>query len=177
MRKFTQGLYGYAFALLVCFAGVGLFLLVTPQSRTEHIPRIEFAYDAKVAARVAGEAGFSVEVPEPVQPNWIPTSSNLTNTKGVVTWRLGFATGKRMHAMLAQSNEQPLAGFANRMANTETSAGTEVINGTTWEKRFREDKNQRSLVRVLDGHTVIVTGSADWPELSALAASLVERKV
>ncbi|WP_459802782.1 DUF4245 domain-containing protein [Herbidospora sp. RD11066] len=174
MRKFTQGLYGYVFALLVCFAGVGLFLLITPQSRTEHIPRVEFSYDANNAARAAE---FPIEVPEPVQPNWVPTSSNLTTTKGVVTWRLGFATGERMHAMLAQSNEQPLAGFANRMTNTETALGTEVINGTTWEKRFREDKNQRSLVRVLDGHTVVVTGSADWPELSALAASLVERNV
>ncbi|TKK80682.1 DUF4245 domain-containing protein [Herbidospora galbida] len=172
MRRFTQGLYGYAFALLVCFAGVGLFLLITPQSRTEHIPRVDFTVDADNAARAAE---FPVAVPEPVLANWVPTSSRLTNTKGVLTWRLGFATGKRMHAMVAQSNEQPTAGFANRLANTETSIGTEVIKGATWEKRFREDKNQRSLVKVSDGRTVVVTGSADWPELGALAASLVER--
>ncbi|WP_030451887.1 DUF4245 domain-containing protein [Herbidospora cretacea] len=174
MRRFTQGLYGYVFALLVCFAGVGLFLLTTPQGRTEHIPRVDFTIDAKNAA---GAADFPVAVPEPVQPDWVPTSSRLTNEGGVVTWRLGFATAKRMHAMLAQSNEQPAAGFANRLANTETSIGTEVIKGATWEKRFREDKNQRSLVRVSGGHTVVVTGSADWPELGALAASLVERDV
>lgn len=174
MRRFTQGLYGYVFALLVCFAGVGLFLLVATPSSTEHIPRVDFSVDAGNAARAAE---FPIEVPKAVQPDWVPTSSRLTTDKGVVTWRLGFATGKRMHAMLAQSNEQPPAGFANRMANTETPAGTAVINGATWEKRFREDKDQRSLVRVLDGRTVVVTGSADWPELGALAASLVERDV
>ncbi len=143
---------------------MGLFLLVAPPSRTEHIPRVEFTIDAANAARAAE---FPIEVPESVQPDWVPTSSRLTTANGVVTWRLGFATGKRMHAMLAQSNEQPVAGFANRMANTETPAGSAVIKGTTWEKRFRVDKNQRSLVRVADGHTVIVTGSADWPELGA----------
>ncbi|MGW0073591.1 DUF4245 family protein, partial [Streptosporangium sandarakinum] len=53
MRRFTQGFYGYAFAMLVCLAAVGLFLLVTPQSRTEHIPRIDYSMDVANLRRTA----------------------------------------------------------------------------------------------------------------------------
>ncbi|MEZ0073477.1 DUF4245 domain-containing protein [Planotetraspora sp. GP83] len=169
MGRFTQGFYGYAVALAICLAGVALFLLITPQSRTEHIPAVDYKIDLANAAR---SAPYEIEAPRQVLPNWIPNSSTLTQNGGTVTWRLGFATGKRMHAMLAQSNEQPAAAFANRMANTDKATGSRQINGATWEERFRSDKNQRSLVRILPDHAVVVTGSADWQELTALAASL-----
>jgi hypothetical protein len=167
--RFTQGLFGYAFALFVCLLAVGAFLLVTPQSRTEHIPRVDYTIDQANAARAAP---YEVEVPRQVLPDWVPNSSTLTQNGSTVTWRLGFATGERMHALVAQSNEQPQAEFANRMANTDKATGSRQINGVSWEERFRSDKNQRSLIRITPNHTVVVTGSADWQELSALAGSL-----
>ncbi|WP_204013370.1 DUF4245 domain-containing protein [Sphaerimonospora thailandensis] len=170
MGRFTQGIYGYVFALLVCLAGAGLFLLVTPQSRTEHIPRVDFSIDQINAARAAS---YEIVSPREVLPNWVPNSSNLTDNAGAVTWRLGFATARRQHAMLAQSDEQPSGEFANRMANTDKVTGSRQINGETWQERLRQDKNQRSLVRVLPDRTVVVTGTADWAELTALAQSLV----
>ncbi|GAA0407378.1 hypothetical protein Acor_68980 [Acrocarpospora corrugata] len=169
MRQFTQGFYGYAVALFVCLLAVGLFLLITPQSRTEHIPRVDFTIDTANAARLAP---YEVEVPSQVPTGWTSTSSRVTQDKSILTWRLGFATGQKMHAMLAQSNEAPTAGFASRLANTATVTGTQQIAGNTWEQRFREDKNQRSLVRILPDHTIIITGSADWPELTTLATTL-----
>jgi hypothetical protein len=168
--RLTQGIYGYAFALFVCLAAVGLFLLVTPQSRTGHVPRIDYSIDQANAVRAAS---YQVEAPRQVLPDWVPNSSSLTQTGSTVTWRLGFATEKEMHALLAQSDEQPPAGFANRMANTDKVTGTRQINGEAWQERFRPDKNQRSLVRIMPDHTVVVTGSADWQELTDLAASLV----
>ncbi|WP_067178687.1 DUF4245 domain-containing protein [Microtetraspora niveoalba] len=170
MRRFTEGFYGYAFALIVCLAAAGLFLLVAPTGGKEHIPSVDFSIDRLNAARVAP---YAVEVPKEVPANWVPTSSQLTEKAGVVSWRLGFATGKRMHAMVVQSNEKPFTDFASRMANSDKATGTRQIAGTAWEERFRQDKNQRSLVRVLQDRTVVVTGSADWDELTALAASLV----
>ncbi|MEU9835990.1 DUF4245 domain-containing protein [Streptosporangium sp. NPDC048047] len=169
MRRFTQGLYGYAFAMLVCLAAVGLFLLVTPQSRTEHIPRVDYSMDV---ANLRRSAPYEVWAPSRVPARWIPNSSRATQEKGVTTWRLGFATARRSHAMLAQSDEKPAAGFASRMAGTTEVTGNVQIGGVTWEQRFREDKNQRSLVRLLPDATVVVTGTAQWDELTALAASL-----
>ncbi|WP_371783021.1 DUF4245 domain-containing protein [Streptosporangium subroseum] len=177
MQRFTQGFYGYVVAVLVCLVGVGIFLLITPQSRTEHIPEIDFSIDV---ANMRHMAPYQVWSPAPVPAGWIPTSSRATNTKGVVTWQLGFATAKgpddeRSHASLAQSDEKPAAEFANRMANTDKATGNVQINGVTWQQRFREDKDQRSLVRLLPDVTIVVTGTAQWDELSALAGSLKEQ--
>ncbi len=174
MQRFTQGFYGYVVAMLVCLAGVGVFLLITPQSRTEHIPRVDFSIDV---ANMRRAASYQVWAPEAVLPNWVPTSSRKTDDKSAdgrtaVTWKLGFATAKRRHAMLGQSDERPAADFASRMANTGEVTGSVQINGVTWEQRFRKDKNQRSLVRLLPDVTVVVTGTAEWDELSALAGSL-----
>ncbi|GGM83288.1 hypothetical protein GCM10010106_32430 [Thermopolyspora flexuosa] len=169
MGRFTQGFVGYAFALLVCLGAVGLFLLVTPQSRTERIPEVNFSIDLANARR---QASFEVWAPEPVPANWVPNSSRIAPDQAFFTWRLGFATAKRRHAMLAQSDEQPAAEFANRMANSDKPVGTVEIAGATWEKRERPDKNQRTLIRFLDGATVVVTGTADWDELTTLATSL-----
>ncbi|SDG89552.1 Protein of unknown function [Sinosporangium album] len=169
MERFTKGFLGYVVAVAVCLAGVGLFLFVTPQSRTEHIPQVNYSMDLAGLRRTADH---TIYAPSAVAKGWVPTSSRITNEKGAGTWRLGFATAKRAHAMLAQSSEKPPAEFADRLANSNAVVGTRQIGGATWEERFREDKKQRTLVRFLPDTTVIVTGTADWDELVALASSL-----
>ncbi|MBB2913444.1 hypothetical protein FHS43_004748 [Streptosporangium becharense] len=178
MRKFTEGFYAYAFAMAVCLAGVGVFLLITPQSRTERIPAVDYSF---ALADLRRTAPYQVWAPERVPEGWVPTSSKATKEKGTATWRLGFATAKRpdadrSHAMLAQSNEQPAAGFASRLANTSQVTGTVQVGGVSWEQRVREDKDQRSLVRVLPDVTIVVTGTASWEELSTLAGSLKQQE-
>ncbi len=160
---------GYAFALVVCLAAVGLFLLVTPQSRTERIPEVNYSIDLANARR---QATYDVWAPPSPPPNWVPNSSRMPVDGATLTWRLGFATAQRRHAMLAQSNEKPAAEFANRMANSDKTIGTVQVGGAAWEQRYREDKNQRTLIRFLPDVTLVVTGSADWPELTTLAAAL-----
>ncbi|GAA3442212.1 DUF4245 domain-containing protein [Planomonospora venezuelensis] len=172
MQRFTQGFYGYAFAMAVCLAGVLAFLFVTPYSTTPHIPRVDYTIDV---ANMRRAAPYQVWTPEPVPAGWIPNSSRMTDAKGVVTWRLGFATAEQKHAMLIQSDERPAAEFANRMANSDRATGTVQIAGETWEQRYREDKNQRSLVRLLPDATLVVTGTAGWDELTALATSLKQQ--
>ncbi|MBO3752238.1 DUF4245 domain-containing protein [Streptosporangiaceae bacterium NEAU-GS5] len=170
MRKFTEGLYAYGFALLVCLAAGVVFLIITPQSRTEHIPRVDYSIDQ---ANVARAAPYGLVAPSPVPAGWIPTSSRVvTRPASAVSWQLGFATGARQHAMVAQSNEQPSAAYANRVANTATVSGSRQINGRAWQERVREDPDQRSLVLVDSDHAIVITGTADWNELTALAAAL-----
>ncbi|MEO3814622.1 DUF4245 domain-containing protein [Sphaerisporangium sp. B11E5] len=167
MRRFSEGFLGYAFAVLFCLAIVGVFLLITPQSRTEHIPRVDYSM---TLAQLRRTAPYEVRVPDPVPSNWVPNSSNL-DPGGYTTWRLGFATARRSHALLAQSNE-PAGAFASRMANSDKVTGARQINGVTWQERVRPDKNQRTLVTIQPGVTIVVTGQADWAELTTLAASL-----
>ncbi|GAA3663926.1 hypothetical protein GCM10022224_029840 [Nonomuraea antimicrobica] len=171
--RFTQGLYGYAVALFVCLAGAGVFLLVTPQSREEHIPRLDYSI---TVANFGHTVPYGVWSPQQDPADWVPNSNRIAKGEnGAAVLYLGYATAKREHAMFAQSNEQPAAGFASRMANTDKATGTQQVGGVAWEQRFREDKNQRSLVRVLPDVTLVITGTADWAELGELAARLQQR--
>ncbi|GAB2946348.1 DUF4245 domain-containing protein [Nonomuraea fastidiosa] len=175
MRRFTQGLYGYAVALFVCLAGAGLFLLVTPQSRDEHIPRRDYSI---TVANFGHSVPYGVWAPKEDPPGWVPNSNRIADGEnGAKVLYLGYATAKREHAMFAQSNEQPAAGFASRMANSDKAVGTQQVGGVTWEQRYRKDKNQRSLVRILPDVTLVITGTADWPELADLAGRLQQRPV
>lgn len=173
MRRFTQGFYGYAVALFVCLAAAGLFLLVTPQSREEHIPRLDYSI---TVANFGHSVPYGVWAPSQDPPGWVPNSNRIAKGEnGAQVLYLGYATADRQHAMFAQSNEQPAAGFASRMANTDKAIGTQQVGGVAWEKRFREDKKQRSLVRVLPDMTLVITGTADWQELAQLASVLQQR--
>ncbi|WP_433434392.1 DUF4245 domain-containing protein [Nonomuraea sp. CA-141351] len=173
MRRFTTGFYGYAVALFVCLAAAGLFLLVTPQSREEHIPRLDYSI---TVANFGHSVPYGVWSPRQDPQGWVPNSNKIAKGEnGAQVLYLGYATAKRQHAMFVQSNEQPAAGFASRMASSDKAVGTQQVGGVTWEQRFREDKKQRSLVRVLPEVTLVITGTADWPELAELASVLQQR--
>ncbi|MFG3439073.1 DUF4245 domain-containing protein [Nonomuraea sp. NPDC047897] len=172
MRRFTDGFYGYAVALFVCLAAGGCFLLVN-QGGEEHIPRRDYSI---TVANFGHTVPYGVWAPTQDPAGWIPNSNRIAKgDSGAQVLYLGYATSEREHVMFAQSNEKPAAEFANRMANTNQVAGTQQVNGQPWERRVREDKNQRSLVRVLPDVTLVVTGTADWPELGQLAAVLRQR--
>ncbi|MEO3872589.1 DUF4245 domain-containing protein [Nonomuraea sp. B12E4] len=173
MRRFTQGFYGYAVALFVCLAGAGLFLLIAPQSREEHIPRLDYSI---TVANFGHSVPYGVWAPQRDPANWISNSNRIAEGEnGAKVLYIGYATAERQHVMFAQSNEQPAAGFASRMANSDKTVGTQQVGGATWERRYREDKNQRSLVRVSPEVTLVITGTADWPELAELAGTLKQR--
>ncbi|WP_214327702.1 DUF4245 domain-containing protein [Nonomuraea sediminis] len=173
MRRFTEGFWGYAVALFVCVAAAALFLLVTPQSREEHIPKLDYSI---TVANFGHSVPYKVWAPTKDPAGWVPNSNRIAKgANGAQVLYLGYATAKRQHAMFVQSDEKPAADFANRMANSDKSVGTAQINGATWDKRFREDKNQRSLVLTRPDVTLVITGTADWPELTDLATALQPR--
>jgi hypothetical protein len=173
VRRFTDGFYGYAVALFICLAGAAAFVLIAPQGRDEHIPRRDYSI---TVANFSHDVPYQVWAPRQDPADWVPNSNRIAKGQnGAQVLYLGYATAKREHAMFAQSDEKPAAEFANRMANSDKAVGTQEIGGQTWERRFREDKNQRTLVRALPDVTLVVTGTADWPELAELAGLLQQR--
>ena len=175
MRRFTEGFYGYAVAVFVCLGAVGLFLLIAPQSREEHIPRLDYTI---TVANFNRAVPYQVWRPGADPAGWVSNSNRIAKgDNGADVLYVGYATAKgaddkRHHAMIVQSGEQPAASFASRIANTDKVMGTVQIAGQSWEQRFREDKNQRTLIRFLPDTTLIITGTADWSELTTLASTL-----
>ncbi|GAB3986515.1 hypothetical protein GCM10029978_102250 [Actinoallomurus acanthiterrae] len=171
-RRLMSGFPGFAMAMLSCLVIVGFVLLVTPRRNPNSMPQVDYRSDVN---GLVATAPFTVQAPQGLGPKWYPTSSRLTGrANGPVGWHLGFYTPDKQYAALEQSNEGPdgSAGFVSRMTSQGRPDGSLQVAGATWDKTFRKDKHQRSLVRRLPGVTLVVTGTASYEELAILAGSL-----
>ena len=174
-RRLMSGLPGLIIAILACLAVVPMVILLTPRRNPGGIPRVDYRGELSGLEAVAP---YPVQAPEGLPPQWYPTSSRLTGkTGGPVAWHLGFYTPQKQYAALEESNEQPggHGGFIDRMTSQGHPEGSMQVAGTTWDKTFRKDKKQRSLVRRLPGLTMVVTGTASYDELAVFAGSLKAR--
>ncbi|HEX2317197.1 MAG TPA: DUF4245 domain-containing protein [Thermomonospora sp.] len=170
-KRLTTGLGGYAMAMLACLLMVGLVVLITPREQEERLPVAD--YGGHLFA-LRTDAPYTPYAPEGLPATWRPTSSRLSglNSKGPVAWHLGMVTPSEEYAALEQSNEKPVAEYLWRMTNSREALGPQQVAGQTWQRYYREDKDQRSLVRTLPDVTVVVTGTASYEELAVLAAAL-----
>ena len=159
-------------SVVVCVLLTGLVVVLTPRRTTIPGPVASWRADA---ARLRAAAPFPTYAPSRVPGSWSPAQSRLTGVDAPpLAWQVDFVVPGGGHAALAESDEDAGA-FASRMANIAAVAGRQRIGGTTWERRYREDKDQRSLVRRAGRVTLVVTGTAAWPDLTRLAASLRPR--
>lgn len=92
---------------------------------------------------------------------------------GETTWRIGWVTPEDDFAALYQSDGDS-DDVLERFAPGARPAGETVIAGERWTTLLGvgEDEGERTLLRVADGVTTIVTGTASPAELESLAAAL-----
>ena len=156
-------------AVLVLVLLTAVVVVLTP--RRTAIPGPMVAYGAD-AARLRSAAPYPVYTPSRLPRTWWPVQSRLTGLDTPpMAWSLDFVLPGGGHAALEESDE-PYATFASRMANAAAVDGHQRIGGADWERRSREDKDQRSLVRRSGRVTLVVTGTASWADLTLLARSL-----
>jgi hypothetical protein len=173
-QRLGGGVRQYAAAMLICFGLVGALRLVSLGAAAEEpLPRVDAG---RAAARLQAVAGYQAYAPQGLPAGWRATSSRITGTRaeGPVAWHLGYLTARGEYAALEQSDEDP-AAFVPRMTNRDRPAGTRQVAGAAWEQYYRPDKKQYSLARRFPGVTIVVTGTAPYPDLATLAAALRPR--
>jgi Protein of unknown function (DUF4245) len=171
-KRLMSTLPGFSMAMLSCLVVVGLVILITPRRNENAMPRADYQSDLSGLRAIAP---YAAQAPEGLPPQWYPTSTRLSgHAGGPVSWHLGFNTPQKEYAALEESNETPEGpgNFVDRMTSQGHPDGTSQIAGATWDRTFRPDKKQRSLVRRLPGLTLIVTGTASYEELAVLAGAL-----
>lgn len=171
-RRLMSGVPGFTMAMLASLAVVGLIILITPRRNEGAMPHVDYRGDLSALTAIAP---YQVQAPRGLPPQWYPTSSRLSGRPGgPIAWHLGFYTPAKEYAALEESNETPAGAgnFIDRMTSQGHPDGTVQVAGATWDRRFRPDKKQRSLVRRLPGLTLVVTGTASYDELAVLTGSL-----
>jgi hypothetical protein len=122
------------------------------------------------AARV--ELDWPVLAPVGLPATWRATSARLEvagDGQGIV--QTGYLSPSVKYVGLTQSQTKDTA-FVRERTDKGEDVGTATVGGLTWTRLENEGGKQRSLVRVDDGVTYIVTGQADWSEIETFAASL-----
>jgi hypothetical protein len=171
-KRLMSTLPGFSMALLSCLVVVGLVILITPRRNEGAMPRVDYQSDL---AGLRAIAPYAAQAPAGLPQQWYPTSTRLSGrAHGPIAWHLGFYTPQKEYAALEESNETPegAGNFIDRMTSQGHPDGTSQIAGATWDRAFRPDKKQRSLIRRLPGLTLVITGTASYDELGVLAGSL-----
>lgn len=174
-RRGNDVFANYLVVLLVFAGGALLVGLFMSWGQEEQLPEVDPAPDA---AQFAEFAPYTAYVPENVPDDWVATSSRLTLNGATpdeaptdpVSWDVGFVTTSDEYASFRMSNEVP-ADFIPAMTQDGESAGDQEVSGDTWDRY--ESADRRSLVHETDEATLVVTGTADYEELTTLAEALV----
>ncbi len=170
LRRRTAAVGSLLAAVVTCLILCALLIVATPRPATQIAVPVSYQADL---VKFRGAAPYQVVAPRSLPAGWQPVSSRLTVVPGgAVSWHLGFVTPSGGIASLEESNESP-AQFILRMTSDGNILPGVWSGGAWWSRRWRPDKDQRSLSRSAPGaFTVVVTGTAGWQELYALAGSL-----
>ena len=155
---------------------VGAVALITFRPSGGDAVRVVDYADDLGSARLA--APYAVLAPAGLD-GYRATSVRFSATTEGTVWHLGFVTPLDEYAGLDQT-DGPEAAFVDDLTEGAEPVGTDgslELGGRTWERwddgGDTEGERIRGLVSDVDGATVVVSGTADWPELEALASALV----
>ena len=156
-------------SMAVVLALVLVIVLLAWRPDPEAIKVVETAPVVAIAARAAE---FDVSAPASLPTEWQATSARWEATvesDGAKVLHIGYVTPSGEYAQFSESTASG-PRYLDEQTAGGIPAGEQVVGDVTWERRETEDR--RSLVRTDAGTVTVVSGSAAWDELIALAGSI-----
>ena len=145
-------------------------MAITMRARPDAVKVIDYTPELTVAR---AQAGYPILAPVGLSSDWRATSARWQMTDAsspVKAWHLGFVTPGEQYAQLGESATTNSNYIPEQTASGKPTT-TSQVGGFEWQ-RYENSSAQRSLVRIENGVTIVVTGTADWPLLEEFAASL-----
>jgi hypothetical protein len=143
--------------LLSMLAVLGIVLvivLLVPRPNAQPIRAVDVA---SAAQNAAGRLSFAPAVPQGLPAGWVPTSADVRNSAdGVETWHIGYLTPDGHYASIEQA-ANPTTQWEVIMDSGGTDRPPQVVDGTTWEQRFKDVRDVTALIHRGQGRTTMVT--------------------
>lgn len=163
--RLLQTIRDMVISLAVVFVAIGAVMLVTWRPAPEPV-RVVDPTPALLQARI--EADYPVLYPADLDAAWRPTSARWEVTDASTpdpAWHVGFVTPEGAYAQIGQTASEESAYASQQIGNAQPAG--------EWNGWLRYDSvDERALVRVDGGVTIIVSGTAPWPTLQLLAERL-----
>jgi hypothetical protein len=155
--------------VLLCLVIVGFTAL-----RQQPEERVQTVDPASTVHLAAARAGYAVQAPTGLDRRYLSTSARTNAGKASpgqpVTLEIGYLTPARKYAGFVESDD-PLAQPVRDVLSGATQHGSVDIAGVPWT-RSTTKRGETALSRTAGAVTLVVTGSAGEPELTAVAAAL-----
>lgn len=152
-------------SLAVVLAAIAVILLLTWRPTPDPVRVIDPTPPLSLAR---AQADYPVLYPADLDAAWRPTSARweiTSSSQPDPAWHVGFVTPEEAYAQLGQSATEDPSYVADQVGLAEPAG--------EWMGWLRFDSaEQRALVRVEGGVTVVVSGTAPWPTLQLLAERL-----
>lgn len=162
----------------VVLAVVAVIVLITMRTKGQEVRLVDVSQTYSDAS-TGGATPFPLLLPVGLSDRWRPTSvyydpPERTGVPGVTTWHIGYVTPADQYAGLEQTNGPANAALAAELTQPSPN-GSVTVAGEPWQRWVQADGKRRALVRTQGAVTVVVDGTAGWPELEELAGSLHAR--
>ncbi len=167
--RLGQTVSDMARSMIVVLVVVGAILLVTWRPQPDAVRAVD-PTSTLITARAT--AGFPVLYPQGLDAGWVPTSARWDLPADAApdpAWHVGFVTPDEQYAALGQS-----ATTNPEYLPTQTLGGVPAGAGPEGWQRYENTapETTRSLVTIVDGVTIVVSGTASWEVLGDFAERL-----
>ncbi|NUU23347.1 MAG: DUF4245 domain-containing protein [Streptomycetaceae bacterium] len=155
------------FSLGVVGIVVVVLLVLGRHSEQDPVKPIDYSVKFQQASQVAP---YPLLAPQGLPERWRATSAEYDpDDPAATTWHIGFINPDQQYAAVEQGNG-PSDPFVAEKGFDGKPVGSVDVAGEQW--RSYDGPKYRSLVRVKDGVTTMVTGTATFEDLARLAAAL-----
>uniref|UniRef100_A0AAU2K452 DUF4245 domain-containing protein n=1 Tax=Streptomyces sp. NBC_00049 TaxID=2903617 RepID=A0AAU2K452_9ACTN len=144
----------------------GIYLFVPHDDKADPTRTVDYRVETLTARRAAP---YPVAVPVGLPAEWRATSVTYER-KNANAWHLGFLDPDEQYVAVEQSTDAS-AKYLRRVTREAAATGqTQQVGDATWERWDGEKYD--ALVRQDQGYVTVVTGTASFEQLGAMAAAL-----
>ncbi|MFI8190998.1 DUF4245 domain-containing protein [Streptomyces sp. NPDC085946] len=155
-------------SLAVIMLAAGVMYLFIPHDDSEpELKRVDYRVELLTARRAAS---YPVAAPEGLPQSWKATSVRFRGDD-FDAWHLGFHSPKGQYVGVEQSTAKPAVFVDEATQGARETDATQRIDGRTW-KRYEGERYDALVLQGTEGSTTVVTGSASFAELTAMAGAL-----
>lgn len=144
----------------------GIYLFVPHDEKADPTREVDYRVETVTARRAAP---YPVAAPVGLPEQWRATSVTYER-RNANAWHLGFLDPDQQYVAVEQSTDTSDKYLARVTQKAAPTGQTQQVADATWERWDGEKYD--ALVRREQGHVTVVTGTAPFEQLGAMAAAL-----
>ncbi|MFE9635547.1 DUF4245 domain-containing protein [Streptomyces sp. NPDC006463] len=144
----------------------GIYLFIPHDENADPTHTVDYRVETLTARRAAP---YPVAAPVGLPAEWRATSVSYQR-KNANAWHLGFLDPGKQYVAVEQSTDTSGKNLGKITQQAKSTGQTQQVGDAAWERW--EGEKYDALVKQEQGHVTVVTGTASFDQLGAMAAAL-----